>query len=77
MTSALCGSKPTQPNLISPAVPGQTAIVTQRVWVVSSYDGDLVLVPADRLDQACEVLQAAGHQVRGDRDAGGGRRAAS
>jgi hypothetical protein len=34
------------------------------VWVVSSYDGDLVLVPADRLDEACELLQAAGHQVR-------------
>jgi hypothetical protein len=34
------------------------------VWVVSSYDGDLVLVPADRLDEACEVLQAASHQVR-------------
>ena len=34
------------------------------VWVVSSYDGDLVLVPADRLDEACEVLQAAGHHVR-------------
>ncbi|MFI6166372.1 ACT domain-containing protein [Nocardia sp. NPDC051052] len=34
------------------------------VWVASSYDGDLVLVPADRLDEACEVLAAAGHQVR-------------
>ncbi len=34
------------------------------VWVVSSYDGDLVLVPTDRLDEASEVLQAAGHQVR-------------
>jgi hypothetical protein len=34
------------------------------VWVVSSYDGDLVLVPSDRLDEASEVLQAAGHQVR-------------
>jgi uncharacterized protein len=33
------------------------------VWVVSSYDGDLVLVPADRLDEASEVLRAAGHQV--------------
>ncbi len=32
------------------------------VWVVSSYDGDLV--PTDRLDEASEVLQAAGHQVR-------------
>jgi hypothetical protein len=34
------------------------------VWVVSSYDGDLVLVPTDRLDEACEVLQAAGHRVQ-------------
>ncbi|MFI6041880.1 ACT domain-containing protein [Nocardia sp. NPDC051321] len=34
------------------------------VWVVSSYDGDIVLVPADRLDEACEVLEAAGHQIR-------------
>lgn len=34
------------------------------VWVVSSYDGDLVLVPTDRLDEASQVLQAAGHQLR-------------
>jgi hypothetical protein len=34
------------------------------VWAVSSFNGDLVLVPTDRLDEACEVLQAAGHQVR-------------
>ena len=34
------------------------------VWVVSSFDGDLVLVPTDRVDGACDVLQAAGHQVR-------------
>ena len=34
------------------------------VWVVSSFNGDLVLVPTDRLDEACEVLQAAGDQVR-------------
>ena len=34
------------------------------VWVVSSYDGDLVLVPADRLDEASQVLEAAGHHVR-------------
>jgi hypothetical protein len=34
------------------------------VWVVSSYDGDLVFVPADRLDDASEVLQAADHQVQ-------------
>ena len=30
-------------------------------WVGSSYDGDIVLVPADRLDEASEMLQAAGH----------------
>jgi hypothetical protein len=34
------------------------------VWVVSSFDGDLVLVPTDRVDEAYEVLQAAGHRVR-------------
>jgi hypothetical protein len=34
------------------------------VWVVSGYDGDLVFVPAGRLDEAAEVLQVAGHQVR-------------
>ena len=35
------------------------------VWVAASYDGDIVLVPADRMDAACEVLQRAGHQVVG------------
>jgi hypothetical protein len=34
------------------------------VWVASSFDGDLILVPTDRLDEASEVLRAAGHQVR-------------
>jgi hypothetical protein len=34
------------------------------VWVVSSYDGDLVFVPTDQLEEACEVLQAAGHRIR-------------
>ena len=34
------------------------------VWVVSGYDGDLVLVPTGRLEEASEVLRAAGHQVR-------------
>ena len=34
------------------------------VWVISSYKGDLVLVATDRLDEASEVLQAAGPQVR-------------
>ena len=34
------------------------------VWVASSFDGDLVLVPTERLAEASGVLQAAGHQVR-------------
>jgi len=34
------------------------------VWVASSFDGDLILVPTDRLDETSEVLRAAGHQVR-------------
>jgi hypothetical protein len=33
------------------------------VWVASSFDGDLVLVPAERLDQAVGVLRGAGHHV--------------
>lgn len=35
------------------------------VWVASSFDGDLVLVPADRLDEAVDLLRHAGHQVVG------------
>lgn len=33
------------------------------VWVASSFDGDLVLVPAGRLEQAVKVLRQAGHQI--------------
>jgi hypothetical protein len=33
------------------------------VWAVASYDGDLVLVPADRLTEAADLLRAAGHRV--------------
>lgn len=33
------------------------------VWVVSSFHGDLVLVPADRLDEAVDVLRHVGHHV--------------
>jgi hypothetical protein len=35
------------------------------VWVVASFDGDIVLVPADRLDEAVELLRRAGHRVSG------------
>ena len=33
------------------------------VWTAASYDGDLVLVPAARLEEAVDVLRRAGHQV--------------
>ena len=33
------------------------------VWVASAYDGDLVFVPTDRADEACDVLETAGHHV--------------
>jgi hypothetical protein len=33
------------------------------VWTAASYDGDLVLVPAGRLEEALDVLRRAGHQV--------------
>src|SRR4051795_12177221 len=36
------------------------------VWTAASYDGDLVLVPAGRLEDAIDVLRRAGHQVTAD-----------
>jgi len=33
------------------------------MWVASSFDGDLVLVPASRLDEAVGVLRRAGHHM--------------
>lgn len=33
------------------------------VWVAASYDGGLVLVPAERIDEASQVLRRAGHEV--------------
>ena len=35
------------------------------VWVAASFDGDVVLVPAGRVDEASELLRRAGHQVIG------------
>jgi hypothetical protein len=33
------------------------------VWTAASFDGDLVLVPHDQLEQASELLRRAGHRV--------------
>lgn len=35
------------------------------VWVAASFDGDIVLIPVDRLDEASELLRRAGHRVTG------------
>ena len=35
------------------------------VWVAASYDGDLVLIPASRVEEAVELLRSAGHAVTG------------
>ena len=33
------------------------------VWVAASFDGDIVMIPADRVGEASELLRRAGHQV--------------
>jgi hypothetical protein len=33
------------------------------VWVAASFDGDIVMVPVDQVDEAAELLRRAGHQV--------------
>ncbi|MFJ7149179.1 ACT domain-containing protein [Streptomyces sp. NPDC100445] len=51
-------------------LPGMLAAVVQPlgsggipVFVTSTFHSDLVLVPADRYDDAAGVLRAAGHEV--------------
>ncbi len=33
------------------------------VWVAASFDGDIVLVPADLITEASDLLRRAGHQL--------------
>lgn len=35
------------------------------VWVAASFDGDIVMVPADQMGQASDLLRRAGHRVVG------------
>ena len=35
------------------------------VWVAASFDGDIVLIPVDQVDEASELLRWAGHRVIG------------
>jgi hypothetical protein len=41
------------------------------VWVAASYDGDIVLIPADQTKKAVELLSRAGHRVIDGEHAGG------
>ncbi|GAB3883581.1 hypothetical protein GCM10029964_043190 [Kibdelosporangium lantanae] len=45
------------------AIVGPVAAGGVPVWTAASYDGDLVLVPADRLEDAVGLLRRAGHHV--------------
>jgi hypothetical protein len=45
------------------AIVAPLAAAELPVWVASSFDGDLVLVPARRLDEAIGVLRGAGHKM--------------
>ena len=35
------------------------------VWVAARFDGDIVMIPADRVEEASELLRRAGHRVIG------------
>ena len=45
------------------AVVAPLAAAEVPVWTAAGYDGDLVLVPASRLEDAVDALRRAGHQV--------------
>jgi hypothetical protein len=47
------------------AIVGPLAAGNVPVWVAASFDGDLVLIPADRLTAAAELLRGAGQRVFG------------
>ena len=46
--------------IVAPLAAGQVP-----VWVAASFDGDLVLIPADQMDVASDLLRRAGHRVTG------------
>jgi hypothetical protein len=47
------------------AIVGPLAAGNVPVWVAASFDGDIVLIPVDQLDEASELLRRAGHRVIG------------
>jgi hypothetical protein len=46
------------------AIVGPLAAGGVPVWTAASYDGDIVLVPQNRFDDARTLLRDAGHTVR-------------
>ena len=47
------------------AIVGPLAAGNLPVWVAASYDGDIVMIPVNRVDEATQLLRQAGHQVLG------------
>ncbi|WP_314148359.1 ACT domain-containing protein [uncultured Leifsonia sp.] len=47
------------------AIVAPLAVGAVPVWVAASFDGDIVLVPAARLDEVTRLLAEAGHRVEG------------
>ena len=45
------------------AIVAPLAAAELPVRTAASYDGDLVLVPADRIEQAVDTPRRAGHQI--------------
>ena len=45
------------------AVVAPLAAGNVSVWVAASFDGDIVLIPRDRADEAFQLLRRAGHHV--------------
>lgn len=41
------------------------AVGNVPVWVAASFDGDIVLIPVDQVDEASELLRRAGHRMIG------------
>jgi hypothetical protein len=47
------------------AIVAPLAVGNLPVWVAASFDGDIVLIPVDQVDEASELLRRAGHRVIG------------
>ena len=53
---------PDAPGMLA-AIVAPLAAGNVPVWVAASFDGDIVMIPVDRMCEASELLRRAGHQV--------------